>query len=142
MQLHKPADPWTVVARLLPLTSREYTHLSSDVYTHRPPHILCTDVYVHAHTHRHRVMAAGLEDRMDTFERLEKIGEGTYGVVYKAKVKSSGQTVALKKIRLDTYVRFDFTAPHCNVWQRCFLPSIPPSFPPSLPPSLPPYTLL
>lgn len=47
-------------------------------------------------------MAAGLEDRMDTFERLEKIGEGTYGVVYKAKVKPSGRTVALKKIRLDT----------------------------------------
>ena len=49
-------------------------------------------------------MAAGLEDRMDSFERLEKIGEGTYGVVYKAKVKGSGRTVALKKIRLDTYV--------------------------------------
>ncbi|CAI8036133.1 Cyclin-dependent kinase 2 [Geodia barretti] len=47
-------------------------------------------------------MAAGLEDRMDSFERLEKIGEGTYGVVYKAKVKGSGRTVALKKIRLDT----------------------------------------
>ena len=49
-------------------------------------------------------MASGLEDRMDSFERLEKIGEGTYGVVYKAKVKDSGRTVALKKIRLDTYV--------------------------------------
>ena len=49
-------------------------------------------------------MASGLEDRMDSFERLEKIGEGTYGVVYKAKVKGSGRTVALKKIRLDRYV--------------------------------------
>ena len=54
------------------------------------------------HTATHRDMAAGLEDRMDAFERLEKIGEGTYGVVYKAKVKGSGRTVALKKIRLDT----------------------------------------
>ena len=45
---------------------------------------------------------AMLEDRMDKFERLEKIGEGTYGVVYKAKVKDTGQSVALKKIRLDT----------------------------------------
>ncbi len=42
---------------------------------------------------------------MDKFERLEKIGEGTYGVVYKAKLKDSGRSVALKKIRLDTYVR-------------------------------------
>ena len=45
---------------------------------------------------------AVLEDRMDKFERLEKIGEGTYGVVYKAKVKDTGYNVALKKIRLDT----------------------------------------
>jgi len=36
------------------------------------------------------------------FEVLEKIGEGTYGVVYKAKNKHTGQIVALKKIRLDT----------------------------------------
>ncbi len=45
---------------------------------------------------------AALEDKMDKFERLEKIGEGTYGVVYKAKVKDTGFNVALKKIRLDT----------------------------------------
>lgn len=45
---------------------------------------------------------AVLEDRMDGFERLEKIGEGTYGVVYKAKVRGTTQSVALKKIRLDT----------------------------------------
>lgn len=43
-----------------------------------------------------------MDDKMDKFERLEKIGEGTYGVVYKAKVKNSGRSVALKKIRLDT----------------------------------------
>ena len=45
---------------------------------------------------------AVLEDRMDKFERMEKIGEGTYGVVYKAKDKETGFNVALKKIRLDT----------------------------------------
>ncbi|XP_037349512.1 cyclin-dependent kinase 3 isoform X3 [Talpa occidentalis] len=38
---------------------------------------------------------------MDVFQKLEKIGEGTYGVVYKAKNKETGQLVALKKIRLD-----------------------------------------
>ncbi len=43
----------------------------------------------------------GIEDRMDEFERLEKIGEGTYGVVYKAFCRESGKKVALKKIRLD-----------------------------------------
>ncbi|KAE8298708.1 Cyclin-dependent kinase 2 [Larimichthys crocea] len=39
---------------------------------------------------------------MDTFQKVEKIGEGTYGVVYKAKNKVTGETVALKKIRLET----------------------------------------
>lgn len=39
---------------------------------------------------------------MENFQKVEKIGEGTYGVVYKAKNKITGETVALKKIRLDT----------------------------------------
>ncbi|XP_036310502.1 cyclin-dependent kinase 2 isoform X3 [Pipistrellus kuhlii] len=39
---------------------------------------------------------------MENFQKVEKIGEGTYGVVYKAKNKLTGEVVALKKIRLDT----------------------------------------
>jgi len=39
---------------------------------------------------------------MNNFTRLGKIGEGTYGVVYKAKQKDKDRVVALKKIRLDT----------------------------------------
>jgi len=39
---------------------------------------------------------------MDNFQKIEKIGEGTYGIVYKAKDKVTDQYVALKKIRLET----------------------------------------
>ncbi|XP_018802522.1 PREDICTED: cyclin-dependent kinase 2 isoform X1 [Bactrocera latifrons] len=36
------------------------------------------------------------------FKKMQKIGEGTYGIVYKAKDKKTGRDVALKKIRLDS----------------------------------------
>lgn len=35
------------------------------------------------------------------YQKVEKIGEGTYGVVYKAKDKVTNETIALKKIRLE-----------------------------------------
>jgi serine/threonine protein kinase len=35
------------------------------------------------------------------YQKLEKLGEGTYGVVYKARERTTSQLVALKKMRLD-----------------------------------------
>ena len=40
----------------------------------------------------------GIETR---YEKLEKLGEGTYGKVYKAVDKESNTLVALKKTRLE-----------------------------------------
>jgi len=38
---------------------------------------------------------------MERYQRVDKIGEGTYGVVYKASDRATGEIVALKKIRLE-----------------------------------------
>lgn len=46
-----------------------------------------------------------LKDRHDLegYEKISKIGEGTYGVVYKARRKKQRDLVALKKIKLSPY---------------------------------------
>ncbi|KAG4989988.1 hypothetical protein JHK85_032971 [Glycine max] len=38
---------------------------------------------------------------VDEFERLNKIDEGTYGVVFRAKDKKTGEIVALKKVKME-----------------------------------------
>jgi len=38
---------------------------------------------------------------MDRYAKIEKVGEGTYGVVYKARDTGTNEIVALKKIRLE-----------------------------------------
>ncbi|XVE74819.1 hypothetical protein DITRI_Ditri12bG0048800 [Diplodiscus trichospermus] len=38
---------------------------------------------------------------VDEFERLNKINEGTYGVVYRAREKKTGEIVALKKVKME-----------------------------------------
>ena len=42
---------------------------------------------------------------VDKYEKLEKVGEGTYGKVYKEEDKATGQLVALKKTRLSRWTR-------------------------------------
>lgn len=41
------------------------------------------------------------QSQIENYITKEKLGEGTYGVVHKAVHKKTGETVALKKIRLE-----------------------------------------
>lgn len=43
-----------------------------------------------------------MKSRIEKYEKIGKIGEGTYGVVFKAKDTSTGELYALKKIRLES----------------------------------------
>ena len=46
-------------------------------------------------------MKTDVEKRLNEFRKVRKIGEGTYGIIYKAKDVQSEKFVALKKIRLN-----------------------------------------
>ncbi|KAE9549629.1 hypothetical protein FO519_007170 [Halicephalobus sp. NKZ332] len=46
--------------------------------------------------------ANGDQPKLSDYQRLDKIGEGTYGVVYKGRNLQTGQMVAMKKIRLES----------------------------------------
>jgi len=47
-------------------------------------------------------MSAATYPTQDDYIKLEKLGEGTYGVVYKARHRKTNKVVAMKKIRLES----------------------------------------
>ncbi|KAJ6532803.1 hypothetical protein B0H10DRAFT_172671 [Mycena sp. CBHHK59/15] len=69
------------------------TALSPDPPTHTPPRS-------RTHTPTPAPTSAA-RCEMDRYAKIEKIGEGTYGVVYKARDLTTNAIVALKKIRLE-----------------------------------------
>ena len=60
-------------------------------------------------------------NNLERYQKLEKIGEGTYGVVYKARDKVSNDLVALKKIRLE---QEDEGVPSTAVREICLLKEV------------------
>ena len=43
-----------------------------------------------------------MKSKVDKYEKLEQVGEGTYGVVHKARDADTGEIYALKAIRLES----------------------------------------
>jgi len=71
--------------------------LPSSNGNHHPPHF-----------HEEKKVASAKEKSIqwgsrsvDIFEKIDQIGEGTYGQVYQARNKINGEIVALKKVRMD-----------------------------------------
>lgn len=54
---------------------------------------------------RHRPLNTPVVAMQENYEKIEKVGEGTYGKVYKARDRNTGRLVALKKTRLEVRVR-------------------------------------
>lgn len=46
---------------------------------------------------------------VDNFNKLNRIGEGTYGIVYRARDVKTGEVVALKKIRMESEKEGNFS---------------------------------
>lgn len=45
----------------------------------------------------HRTPRASGSSRMDRYEKLSRLGEGSYGIVYKCRDRESGSLVAVKR---------------------------------------------
>uniref|UniRef100_A0A804PJC3 [RNA-polymerase]-subunit kinase n=1 Tax=Zea mays TaxID=4577 RepID=A0A804PJC3_MAIZE len=72
------------------------------------------------------IVEGWLPRRADTFERLDKIGQGTYSNVYKARDLQSGKIVALKRVR---FVNMDpdsvrFMAREIHILRRLDHPNV------------------
>lgn len=54
-----------------------------------------------ATSHRHHISMLNECRSVDIYEKLNRISEGTYGVVYRARDRQTGKICALKRIKLD-----------------------------------------
>jgi len=103
---------------LSPLSARENVHnTGSNVYSDEAPQhekllksvnetpastkIINTNTILNDTTNN--VLKDECRSVYDSYERLERINEGTYGIVWKARDLSTNEIVALKQIKFDSY---------------------------------------
>lgn len=89
--------------------AEEASEKSSSVPTSKIAEILTTgetaqserDVVAPQQLQRHNPLLQGCRSVYDSFERLDRLDEGTYGVVWKARDLATDEIVALKQIKFD-----------------------------------------
>lgn len=96
-------EPRIVKKRIKPKTIRSSEPTKSGVDPQpgpsRPPNFaLSHSKYVPSRTHHPPIQSSR---SVYCFERLNQIEEGSYGVVFRARDKETGEIVALKKLKLD-----------------------------------------
>lgn len=65
-----------------------------------PDHVvLCPNTHEQQKLSQHEILGACRS--VSDYEKLNRVGEGTYGIVYRAKDLNSEEVVALKKIRME-----------------------------------------
>lgn len=69
----------------------------------RPDNTSTTSATTLTKTLKKELVGKEAKSVMEGYVKMDKIGEGTYGIVYKAKHKASNRIVALKKIRLNAH---------------------------------------
>ncbi|KAJ2959230.1 hypothetical protein NQZ79_g5331 [Umbelopsis isabellina] len=69
----------------------------------RPDNTITTSATALTKTLKKEQVGKEAKSVMEGYVKMDKIGEGTYGIVYKAKHKASNRIVALKKIRLNAH---------------------------------------
>jgi cyclin-dependent kinase len=62
---------------------------------------LITQIHTIQYNTQKQKQKSNQSTKMERYQKMEKIGEGTYGIVYKAKDRVTGEIIALKKIRLE-----------------------------------------
>ena len=81
--------------------SKRSTHRSNDQsYEKRLSRKIKTHTTNHMQSNANKITYGRCRSVNNAYERLNRIGKGTYGTVYRAKDKKDGEVVALKRIKL------------------------------------------
>ena len=96
-RLKHPIEPFDYLL----LSGRRKTPTENQMATKGLPNhvVLCPLTHKQQKLPQHEILGACRS--VSDFEKLNRIGEGTYGIVYRARDLKSGEIVALKKIRME-----------------------------------------